>query len=48
MGKGGKPVWIQATYNPVVNLEGIVSNIVKVATDVTVRMEAIATISEGL
>jgi methyl-accepting chemotaxis protein len=48
VGKGGKPVWIQATYNPVVNLEGKVSKIVKVATDVTVRMDAIAQISAGL
>ncbi len=48
VGKGGRPVWIQATYNPVVNLEGQVSKIVKVATDVTVRMEAIAAISKGL
>lgn len=48
IGKGGKPVWIQATYNPVVNLDGVVSKIVKVATDVTVRMKAISEISDGL
>jgi methyl-accepting chemotaxis protein len=46
--KAGKTIWIQATYNPVKNLEGEVVKIVKVATDVTVRMDAIAKISDGL
>lgn len=46
--KNGKTVWMQATYNPVFNLEGKVSKVVKVATDVTVRMDAIAQISTGL
>ncbi|GAA59721.1 methyl-accepting chemotaxis protein [Pseudoalteromonas sp. BSi20652] len=33
--KNGKEVWIQATYNPIVNSEGKVFKIVKFATDVT-------------
>ncbi|WP_282589535.1 methyl-accepting chemotaxis protein [Lichenifustis flavocetrariae] len=36
-GKGGKEVWIQATYNPILDLEGRPSKIVKFATDITAR-----------
>ncbi|WP_040485664.1 PAS domain-containing protein, partial [Lutibaculum baratangense] len=35
IGKGGKEVWIQASYTPVVNGRGRVVKIVKVATDIT-------------
>jgi methyl-accepting chemotaxis protein len=35
LGKGGKEVWIQASYNPVVDRRGIVTKVVKVATDIT-------------
>jgi len=34
-GKGGKEVWIQATYNPVLNAAGKVVKVVKFASDVT-------------
>lgn len=37
IGKGGKEVWIQASYNPVVNGRGVVTKVVKVAADVTSR-----------
>lgn len=37
IGKGGKEVWIQATYNPVINSAGKVYKVVKLATDVTDR-----------
>ncbi|MEC9471959.1 MAG: PAS domain S-box protein [Pseudomonadota bacterium] len=33
--KGGKEVWIQATYNPVITRSGTVRKIVKIATDIT-------------
>ncbi len=33
--KSGKPIWIQASYNPVLDLNGHVLKIVKYATDVT-------------
>eukprot|EP00903_Cladosiphon_okamuranus_P022149 g20370.t1 len=33
--KGGKEVWIQATYNPVISRSGTVRKIVKIATDIT-------------
>ncbi|MCK7612699.1 methyl-accepting chemotaxis protein [Roseibium sediminicola] len=34
-GKGGKEVWIQASYNPVLNMAGKVVKVVKVASDIT-------------
>jgi methyl-accepting chemotaxis protein len=35
IGKGGKEVWILASYNPVVNPDGKIVKVVKFATDVT-------------
>jgi methyl-accepting chemotaxis protein len=35
MGKGGKEVWIQATYNPILDKAGKPFKVVKYATDVT-------------
>ena len=35
IGRGGKEVWIQASYNPVFNAEGKVVKVVKFATDIT-------------
>ncbi len=35
IGKGGKEVWINATYNPIFDLEGRPMKVVKFATDVT-------------
>jgi methyl-accepting chemotaxis protein len=35
IGKGGREVWIQATYNPVLDESGRVMKVVKLATDVT-------------
>lgn len=34
-GKGGEEIWINATYNPILNTEGEVFKVVKYATDVT-------------
>lgn len=39
-GKGGRPVWIQASYNPIFDPSGRLIKIVKYATDVTANMEA--------
>lgn len=39
IGKSGNTVWIEATYNPVFNADGQVIKVVKVASDVTTRME---------
>ena len=35
IGKGGREVWIQATYNPITDAEGRTVKIVKFATDIT-------------
>jgi methyl-accepting chemotaxis protein len=35
LGKGGRPVWIQASYNPVFDGQGAPRKVVKYATDVT-------------
>ena len=44
IGKGGKEVWIQASYNPILDLNGKPFKVVKYATDVTqqalMRMKA--------
>jgi methyl-accepting chemotaxis protein len=37
IGKGGKEIWIQASYNPVKTPEGKVLKVIKFATDVTDR-----------
>jgi methyl-accepting chemotaxis protein len=37
LGKGGKEVWIQATYNPILDLRGRPVKIVKYAMDVTAQ-----------
>ncbi|KQS84821.1 methyl-accepting chemotaxis protein [Rhizobium sp. Leaf383] len=48
VGKGGREVWIQAAYNPILDAEGKVSKVVKFATDITERMSAIAEISAAV
>jgi len=37
IGKGGKEVWIQASYNPILDTNGKPSKVVKFATDVTAQ-----------
>lgn len=39
IGKGGREIWIEATYNPILDLEGNVTKVVKFATDVTEAVE---------
>ncbi|HEV7719411.1 MAG TPA: methyl-accepting chemotaxis protein [Arsenicitalea sp.] len=51
VGKGGKPVWIQASYNPIFDLNGKPYKVVKYATDATdatARKEAVAVLGAGL
>mgnify|MGYP003665767151 CR=1 FL=1 len=38
IGNGGKEIWIQASYNPILNKAGEVTKIVKYATDITARI----------
>jgi len=47
-GRGGREIWIQAAYNPIRDLNGKVTKVVKFATDVTPRMNAIGMLSKGL
>ncbi len=48
VGKGGREVWIQASYNPIFDTRGHVAKVVKFATDVTPRVQAVNEIGEGL
>ena len=48
LGKGGRKVWIQAAYTPVFNSRGKVYAVIKVATDITARMEAVEKLSAGI
>ena len=51
IGKGGKEVWIQASYNPILDLNGKPFKVVKFATDVTERVKTakeVEQISKGL
>jgi len=48
IGKGGKEVWIQASYNPIFDHKGRVVKVVKFATDVTGRVKAVDEIAGGL
>jgi methyl-accepting chemotaxis protein len=40
IGKGGKEVWIQASYNPIPNQNGVFTKVVKYATEVTEAVKA--------
>ena len=54
LGKGGKEIWIQASYNPVLDQDGNPYKVVKFATDITAQVlqkkenEATANIASGL
>lgn len=47
-GKGGKRVWIQASYNPIFDDYGTPIKVIKFATVITERKNAIETIGESL
>ncbi|SIR31504.1 methyl-accepting chemotaxis sensory transducer with Pas/Pac sensor [Rhizobium sp. RU20A] len=48
IGKGGKRVVINASYNPILDDKGKVAKVVKFATNVTERVHAVETIGDGL
>ncbi|MGR6429540.1 methyl-accepting chemotaxis protein [Rhizobium sp. PAMB 3174] len=48
IGKGGKEVWIQASYNPIFDMNGNVFKVVKFATDVTDRVNAVESLASAL
>jgi methyl-accepting chemotaxis protein len=39
LGKAGKQVWIEASYNPIFDMNGEVLKIVKFATDITYNIQ---------
>ncbi len=45
-GKGGREVWIQASYNPIFDASGQVVKVIKFATDITERKRAEGIIAE--
>jgi two-component system sensor histidine kinase/response regulator len=40
IGKDAREIWITATYNPILDKNGVVTKVVKFATDVTIRKHA--------
>ncbi len=48
IGKGNKEVWIQASYNAILDTEGKPVKVVKYATDITARKQAVEQLSAGL
>jgi methyl-accepting chemotaxis protein len=48
IGKGGKEVWIQASYNPIFDQNRRVVKVVKFATDITGRVAAVDEIASAL
>jgi methyl-accepting chemotaxis protein len=48
LGKGGKEIWLEASYNPVFDADGKITKIVKFATDLTGRMANVAFVGAAL
>lgn len=48
IGKNGRPVFIQASYNPILDADGKVFKIVKLATDVTDRVANVESLAAAL
>jgi methyl-accepting chemotaxis protein len=48
IGKGGRKVFIQASYNPIFDMSGKVFKVVKFATDVSERVRAVKELAVGL
>ena len=48
LGKGGREVWIQASYNPIIDPNGRPYKVVKYATDITGRKTAVNLLGAGL
>nr|WP_269456040.1 methyl-accepting chemotaxis protein [Rhizobium quercicola] len=46
--KNGKAIFINASYNPILDAKGKVTKVVKFATDVTERVEAVSAIGDAL
>ncbi len=42
IGKGGRSIWIEGAYNPILDQHGKVVKVVKFATDITAQVELLA------
>jgi methyl-accepting chemotaxis protein len=47
IGKGGREVWIQASYNPIMDLNGKPFKVVKYATDITQQVKIRQEVAQG-
>ncbi len=48
LGKGGREIWLQASYNPVFDVDGKITKVVKFAIDLTERMNNVARVGAAL
>jgi methyl-accepting chemotaxis protein len=48
LGKGGREVWIQASYNPIKDIDGKVYKVVKFATDITATKTTVLELQAAL
>ncbi len=48
VGKGGRPVWLQAQYNPLFDADGKIVSVIKIATDLTERMRQVRLVGDAL
>ncbi|HVL02156.1 MAG TPA: PAS domain S-box protein, partial [Dongiaceae bacterium] len=48
LGKNGKKIWIQASYNPIMNANGVPFKVVKYATDITEQKNAETTTQQAV
>ena len=48
LGKGGKEIWIQASYNPIFDMNGKPFKVVKYASDVTAQVKASRALQEAV
>ena len=48
IGKGGKEIWIQASYNPILDMNGKPFKVVKYATDVTAQVSAARMLAQAV
>jgi methyl-accepting chemotaxis protein len=47
-GKGGQPIWLQASYHPVIDHTGKVCKVLKIASDVTSRVTSIGKLGNAI
>ncbi len=48
IGKGGKEIWIEASYNPLFDLDGKVNGIIKFAIDISARVQSVNDVGKAL